>query len=166
MDVKSLYTNVPVHVAIDLAIETLYMSQEPKIERDTLRRLMKMAVTEVWFMAGTQLYIQRDGEAMGTAMAVILVNLWLKQFEEKTFSSKNTEAQTTEICRKCNKKVTRQGYTIQCASCRIWFHQKRTPFSEEELKRMRTTSWTRGCEVKQLVEAKITGRYVDDVIRS
>ena len=32
MDVKSLYTNVPVYEAIDLAIETLYMSQEPEIE--------------------------------------------------------------------------------------------------------------------------------------
>ena len=93
-------------------------------------------------------------------------NLWLKQFEEKIFSSKNTVAQTIEICRKCNKKVTRQGYSIQCASCRIWFHRKCTPFSVEELKRMRTTSWTCGCEVEQLVEAKLTGRYVDDVIRS
>ena len=89
-----------------------------------------------------------------------------KQFEEKLFSSKNTEAQTIEICRKRNKKVNRQGYSIQCASCRIWFHQKCTPFSVEELRRMRTTSWTCGCEVEQLVEAKLTGRYVDDVIRS
>ena len=89
MDVKSLYTNVPVHEAIDLAIETLYMSQEPEIERDTLRRLMEMAVTEVWFMAGTQWYIQRDGVAMGAAMAVILANLWLKQFEKK-FSRRKT----------------------------------------------------------------------------
>ena len=31
---------------------------------------------------------------------------------------------------------------------------------------MRTTSSICGCEVEQLVEAKITGRYVDDVIRS
>ena len=31
---------------------------------------------------------------------------------------------------------------------------------------MRTTSWTCGCEVEQIVEAKITERYVDDVIRS
>ena len=65
MDVKSLYANVPVHEAIDLAIETLYMSQEPEIERDTLRRLMEKVVTEVWFMAGTQWYIQRDGVDMG-----------------------------------------------------------------------------------------------------
>ena len=141
------------------------MSQVPEIERDTLRRLMEMAVTDVWFMAGTQWYIQRDGVAMGAAMAVILANLWLKHFEEK-ISRRKTLKHKPQLCTKCNKKDTRQGYSIQCASCRICFHRKCTPFSVEELKRMRTTSWTCECEVEPLVEAKITGRYVDDVIRS
>ena len=144
MDVKSLYTNVPVVEAIEIAIEKLYAASEPQIERNTLRRLMEMAVTEVWFMAGTEWYIQRDGVAMGAAMAVILANLWLKQFEDQIFSASNENTQSLETCRKCRKKVTRQGYSVQCAKCKVWSHRKCTPFSVEDLKRTRTTSWTCG----------------------
>ena len=127
---------------------------------------MEMAVTEVWFMAGTEWYIQRDGVAMGAAMAVILANLWLKQFEDQIFSASNENTQSLETCRKCRKKVTRQGYSVQCAKCKVWSHRKCTPFSVEDLKRTRTTSWTCGCESDQPSTAKIAVRYVDDVIRS
>ena len=42
---------------------------------------MELAVTNVWFMAGDDWYIQKNGVAMGAALAVILANVWMKKFD-------------------------------------------------------------------------------------
>ena len=82
LDVKSLYTNVPMQKAIDLACDTLFTGDKtPPISRTTCHKLMELSVTNVWFMSGEDWYIQRDGVEMGAAMAVILANVWMKTFE-------------------------------------------------------------------------------------
>ena len=81
-DVKSLYTNVPVHEAIELACEAIYASSNPpEMQQPTFKKLMELAVINVWFMSGSDWYIQRDDIAMGASLAVILANIWLKKFE-------------------------------------------------------------------------------------
>ena len=76
LDVQSLYSNVPVAEAIDIACHVLYNSDSvPEIDRDTCKQLMQLSVTDVNFMCGDKWYVQKDGVAMGAAMAVILANV-------------------------------------------------------------------------------------------
>ena len=82
LDVKSLYTNVPLKEAIDIALRNLYEQVEPpSIARKTMKKLLNMAVSQVHFKCNETWYVQKNGLAMGASLAVILANLWLKQYE-------------------------------------------------------------------------------------
>ena len=50
LDVKHLYTNVPLKETIEIALQKLY-SQEPppEFQRGTMERLLKMAVSTLYF---------------------------------------------------------------------------------------------------------------------
>ena len=79
LDVKSLYTNVPLEEAIDIALGKLYEQGEPpSMARKTMKRLLNMADCQVHFKSNEIWYVQKDGLAMGASLAVILANLWLK----------------------------------------------------------------------------------------
>ena len=119
LDVKSLYTNVTVQEAIDLACDTLFTGDKtPPISRTTCHKIMELSVTNVWFMSGEDWYIQRDGVAMGAAMAVILANVWMRTFEP-ALSSEMPELpkKPDNCCGKCSVKVTFRGYSIRCKVC-------------------------------------------------
>ena len=178
MDVKSLYTNVPVDEAIGLAVEALYEHNEDQVvEENTLKKLMKLAVTNVWFMSGQEWFIQTDGVAMGAAMAVILANLWLKKFEGVLAQQQPTEIQAktppevSNICGKCTEMVA-QGFAVRCKKCQRWFHRKCTPFTVAEVRKMKKSDWHCGCTPtdtqpdEQHENAKVFDRYVDDIIRT
>ena len=82
LDVKSLYTNVPLKEAIEIALHKLYSQEStPEIQRATMKRLLNMAVSKVYFKCNDSWYVQVDGLAMGASLAVILANLWLKEYE-------------------------------------------------------------------------------------
>ena len=146
LDVKSLYTNVPVAEAIDIACHLLYNSYSaPEIDRDTCKQLMQLAVTDVNFMCGDKWYVQKDGVAMGAAMAVSLVNVWMKPFEDDIASDEphsiNTEQARSAtndktMCPVCAKKVTWKIYSIRCKKCKFWFHRKFSEISLNATKNM------------------------------
>ena len=109
---KILYANVPLKEAIDIALRKLYEQDEPpSIARKTMKRLLNMAVSQVHF----KWYVQKDGWAMGASLAVILANLWLKQYE--TALSRDIpemflpEKHLNGICPECNKK-SRTGQKV------------------------------------------------------
>ena len=83
LDVKSLYTNVPVEEAIEIALKDLYSSDEvPEIPSSATKSLLRPAVTNVHFKCNKVWYNQSNGLAMGASLAVILPNLWMKLFEK------------------------------------------------------------------------------------
>ena len=50
LDVKGLYTNVPLKEAIEIALQKLYSQESPpEIQRATMKRLLNMAVSKVYF---------------------------------------------------------------------------------------------------------------------
>ena len=76
LDVKSLYTNVPVEGAIEIALKELYSSDEiSEIPRSAMKSLLRLAVTNIHFKCKKMRYTQSDGLAMGDSLAVILANL-------------------------------------------------------------------------------------------
>ena len=79
---KSLYTNVPLKEAIEVALQKLYSQESPPgNKRATMKRLLNMAVSKVYFKCYDSWYKQVDCFAMGASLAVILANLWLKEYE-------------------------------------------------------------------------------------
>ena len=113
LDVKSLYTNVPLKEATKIALQKLYTQESPpEIKRATMKKLLNMAVSKVYFKCNDSWYEQVDGLALGASLAVILANLWLKEYE---FALRQEIPVGTEVqqindknglCPCCNRKVT------------------------------------------------------------
>ena len=177
LDVKSLYTNVALKEAIDIALRKLYEQDEPpSIARKTMKRLLNMAVSHVQFKCNETWYVQKDGLAMGACLAVILANLWLKQYE--TALSRDIpemflpEKDLNGICPECNKKVTYRSKSVECECCLNWYHVKCGDISDDEYRNISETVWyCRKCiaireKNKSVQQAKLFLRYVDDIVRT
>ena len=79
---KSLYTNVPLKEAIEIGLQKLYSQESPpEIHRATMKKLLNMTVSKVYFKCNDSWCVQVNGLAMGASLAVILANLWLKEYE-------------------------------------------------------------------------------------
>ena len=113
LDAKSLYTNVPLKEALEIALQKLYSQESPpKIQRVTMKKHLNMAVSKVYFKCTDSWYVQVSGSAMGASLAEILTNLWLKEYafvlREETpvgaviqqINGKNS------LCPCCSRKVT------------------------------------------------------------
>ena len=79
LDKKSLYTNVPLKEAAEIALRRLYEQIiPPETSRKTMEKLLDLAFSKVHFKSNNLWYIQTDGLAMGASLVVKLANLWLK----------------------------------------------------------------------------------------
>ena len=75
-----------------------------------MKKLLSLAVSKVHFKCNGLWYVQKNGLAMGASLAVILVNLWLKEYEPaiKKEVPKLTVLNegNKEVCPGCQKKLT------------------------------------------------------------
>ena len=78
-DVTSLYTNVPVDEAIQLAADKLYSGNPdikcPPVDRDTFITLTNLASKNVVMWTPDGYYRQKDGLVMGSQPAGPLTNI-------------------------------------------------------------------------------------------
>ena len=114
LDVRSLYTFVPVNDAIEIALRSLYSSDHaPEMSRSTLKTLLKLAVTNVCFKNHDRWFCQVNGLAMRASLAVTLANIWMKSFENQIKSTKKIinkiPKNGLEACPECNRRVTCNG---------------------------------------------------------
>ena len=126
-DVKSLYTNVPLKEAVEIAPRRLYEQvNPPETSRKTMKKLLNLAVSKVHFKCNGLWYVQKDGLAMGASLAVILANFWLKKYEPalKKEVPKLTvlSAGNKKVCPRCQKKVTYWSKGVECEACLNWYH--------------------------------------------
>ena len=143
LDVKSLYTNVPVSEAMEIALRSLYSGDDaPQIDKSTLKLLLKLAVTNVHFKSNNTWYCQKDGLAMGASLAVILANIWMKSFEDQL--NKESETETEKIkskgleCPDCRKRVAWNSKAVECEK---WFHIVCQNLSKEQYDQMGDVVW-------------------------
>ena len=152
------------------------------MDRDTIVRLLTLAVTNIHFKACGKWFCQRDGVAMGSSLAVILANLWLSQFEPvlsvtcaQPVIEPNAAKVDSIVCSRCGQKVTKVGYSIECSMCKVWHHRKCADLSVSEIKAIDRSGrpWQCGCQqhtsadrVAVLPPTKVFGRYVDDFFRT
>ena len=60
LDVKSLYTNVPLKEAVEIALRRLYEQvNPPETSRKTMKKLLKLAVNKVHFKCNGLWYVQK-----------------------------------------------------------------------------------------------------------
>ena len=123
LDVKSLYTNVPLGEAVEIALRELYSSiPAPDIPRSAMKSLLKLAVTNVHFKCNGIWYVQSNGLAMDASLAVILANVWMKSSEaslQKLELIENfSRSDQNGKCKDCNQRVTYRGKGVECESCK------------------------------------------------
>ena len=83
LDVKSLYSNIPVEESRSMAADLVYARDNtPDFSKKTFIELMSLAVGNVDIICGETWYRQVDGLAMGSNLAVHLANIWMIQFEK------------------------------------------------------------------------------------
>ena len=177
LDVKSLYTNVPLKEAIDIALRKLYeQTSPPKLARGTMKKLLNMAVSNVHFKCNGLWYVQKDGLAMGASLAVILGNLWLKEYEYALMKEVPALTQLNEnrngLCPDCERRVTYRSKGIECEACLNWYHLKCSNVSDKEYEQISEMLWyCKRCkeqrdQEKPTENVKAFLRYVDDIVRT
>ena len=179
LDVKRLYTNVPLKEAIEIALQKLYSQESPtEIQRATMKRLLNMAVSKVYFKCNDSRYVQVDGLAMGASLAVILANLWLKEYEFALRQQIPVGTGVQQIndkiglCPCCSRKVTYRSKGVECESCRNWYHLKCGKISDDVYASITEIVWY--CESccraknkeKDTPQVKLFLRYVDEIFRT
>ena len=127
IDVKSLYTNVPLKEAVEKALRRLYEQvNRQETSRKTMKKLLNLAVSKVRFSCNGLWYVQKDSLAMGPSLAVTLANLWLKEYEPllKNEVPKLTvlNERNKEVCPGCQKKVLYRTKKVECEACWKWYH--------------------------------------------
>ena len=86
LDVDSLYTNVPVHEAIDITPDMLFKRSSPPpipLNRSQLKELLELAVCNAPFRFLHKNYVQCDGVAMGSPLGHILAGIFMSNLEIK-----------------------------------------------------------------------------------
>ena len=89
-DVTSLFTNIPLQEAIDIAIN-LISNHNPNlnITRKELQKLFLFATFKTHFIFNRKFYNQIDGVAMGSPLAPVLANIFMGIHESKWLNEYN-----------------------------------------------------------------------------
>ncbi|CAF5034961.1 unnamed protein product, partial [Rotaria sp. Silwood1] len=85
-DVDNLYTNVPVHEAIEITLDLLFKTPKSSnitYTRSQFKELLKIAVCDIPFRFLDKTYTQIDGVAMGSPLGPILADLFMSNLEQK-----------------------------------------------------------------------------------
>ena len=82
-DVKLLFTNVPLEYTIGLVLERIYNKGElvTNITRSEMKEMLLLCTKNVHFSYNHDIYIQRDGVAMGSLLGPVLVGIFMVNLE-------------------------------------------------------------------------------------
>ncbi|XP_077523139.1 uncharacterized protein LOC144133978 [Amblyomma americanum] len=90
-DVKSLFTSVPVDLAVDVCGAALHsdekLGERTPFEAPDLLRLLKFCLENTYFVFRGALYKQVHGTAIGAAISVTAANLTLEAIENQALAS-------------------------------------------------------------------------------
>ena len=102
LDVTSLFTNVPVEPTIAIICQSVYNHPElppPDISQENLKHLLRCCTKEAPFRhIDNNIYIQKDGVAMGSPLSCTFANYYMCHIENEVLASLNEDKPTT-YCR-------------------------------------------------------------------
>ena len=133
-------------------------------------------MSKVHFKCNGLWYVQKDGLAMGASLALILADVWLKEYEPvlKKEVPKLTELNegNKEFCSGCQKKLTYRNKGVECEACLNCYHLGCGNISESEYADIAETVWYCIARKKQQEADRAENgvqvflRYVDDIVRT
>jgi len=87
-DVKSLFTSIPLNETIEIALNYLFRDSDKVqgLSRPQFKKLLEIATKETNCIFNSKFYDQIDGVAMGSPLAPVLANLFMRNFEERVSS--------------------------------------------------------------------------------
>ena len=82
-DVKSLFTNVPLDITIDIILKKVYDERliNTNIKREDMKSLLLMCTKSVPFTFNDDMYIQTKGVSMGSPLGPLLANVFMCELE-------------------------------------------------------------------------------------
>ena len=92
IDVESLFTNVPINETIDVILDEVYEKRSNglpslKLSRHILERLLKACTKDAPFRGPDgQLYLQKEGVAMGSPLGPLFANFYMSRVESLALS--------------------------------------------------------------------------------
>jgi hypothetical protein len=84
--VVSLFTNIPVDEASHV-IQGRFLTDHTLAERSTLHvkaimELLEICLRTTYFQVNDKFFQQKDGKAMGSALSLVVSNIFMQHFEE------------------------------------------------------------------------------------
>ena len=94
-DVRSLFTNVPLDRAFDIILKRIYDTHgiTTNIGRKEMKNLITLCTKNVPFTFYNEIYQQRDGVAMGSALGPVLVEIIMAEPENSIVPKLNNHLQ-------------------------------------------------------------------------
>ena len=137
-----------------------------------------MAVSKVYFKCNNSWYVEVDGLALVASLAVILSNLWLKEYSLALRQEimVGTEIQPSNdkscLCPCCRRKVTYRSKGVENECCRNWYQINCRKVSDEVYAFMTEVVWY--CEScccsknkeKDTPQVQLFLRYGDEIVRT
>ena len=81
-DLTSLFTNIPLHETIDIAINLIFNNNPNlNITKKELRKLFLFATSQTHFLFNSKFYNQIVGVVMGSPLAPVLANIFMGFYE-------------------------------------------------------------------------------------
>ena len=89
-DVTSLFTSIPLQETIDTAINLIFKhNPNLNITKKEFKKLFLFATSQTHFIFNGKFYNQIDGVAMGSALALVLANIFMGFYESKWLNEYN-----------------------------------------------------------------------------
>jgi diphthamide biosynthesis methyltransferase len=87
-DVKSLFTSIPLKLAIECMEESLAnYDDELPIPKEEIIDLLKLCLESTFFQYNGSFYQQLHGTAMGSPVSVVVAEIVMQRLEERALSS-------------------------------------------------------------------------------
>ena len=141
-----------------------------------MKKILNLAVSKVHFKCNGLWYVQEDNLAMGASLAVILTNLWLKEYEpalKNEIPKLNVLNEgNKKVCPASQKTMTYLTKGVECEACLNWYHLGCGNISESEYADIAETVWyCITCKNQQEADraencVMVFLRYVDDIVRT
>ena len=123
--------------------------------------MLKLAVENVLFVSDGKWFRQVDGLAMGSALSVVLSNIWWHGFENnlKRETLRNADNQPKENvfpCGQCRQNVNASDTAICCHGCGYWFHELCLSTDIKTLMSSEEDVWKRQSKNKSITDTSTT----------
>jgi len=90
-DVESLFTNMPIEMAVKAALckleNDLGLADRTNLTPTQIADLLNFVLRSTYFQYNGSIQEQKDGAAMGSPVSVVIGNLYMEEFEERAIAT-------------------------------------------------------------------------------